>query len=94
MIIGLFFHCIKIDFDQLFEKIVNLKIIDIFRTLILQTIHIAKKKYHYDFIYPASLMKHKNHNLLIEVLINLSKKFVSKVLLTLNDKEKIKIRYY
>ena len=39
-------------------------------------------------------MKHKNHNLLIDVLIKfIKKKFVSKSLLTLNDKEKKRLKF-
>ena len=49
-----------------------------------------KKKYKkkYDFIYPAVLMEHKNHQNLIKALIILSKnKIYPKVLLTLNPNE-------
>lgn len=43
--------------------------------------------YQYDFIYPASGLKHKNHNLLFETLIQLSKESIyPKVLLTLEQK--------
>jgi glycosyltransferase involved in cell wall biosynthesis len=47
-----------------------------------------KYKKKYDFIYPAALMEHKNHQNLIKALIILSKKKIyPKVLLTLNPNE-------
>ena len=48
----------------------------------------TKYKKKYDFIYPAVLMEHKNHQNLIKALIILSKKKIyPKVLLTLNPNE-------
>ena len=38
-------------------------------------------------------MNHKNHKLLIDVLIKLSKKIYPKVLLTLSDKEKERLGF-
>ncbi len=71
----------------------NVKIINIFENY--KSLDLDKNKnYIYDFIYPASLMNHKNHKLLIDVLINLSKKkLYPKVLLTLSDKEKNKLNF-
>jgi len=58
---------------------------------LLSIINLKKKSYKnkktYNFIYPASLLKHKNHINLILALILLSKKnFYPKVLLTINQK--------
>ena len=84
----------KLILTNYLKRYVNLKIIDIFQDSNSSNYSYSQEKYHYDFIYPASLMKHKNHNLLIEVLINLSKKnLFPKVLLTLNDKEKKKLKF-
>lgn len=75
------------------KNYINLKTINIFEDYKPQNPN-KNKNYKYDFIYPASLMSHKNHKLLIDVLINLSKKQIyPKVLLTLNDEEKNKIDF-
>ena len=48
----------------------------------------------FDFIYPASLMEHKNHKLLINVLIDLSKDNIfPRVLITLDKASLLKINY-
>ncbi len=55
-----------------------------------------KKKYkkYYDFIYPADLKRHKNHDKIINALINLSKQNIKpSFLFTLTDKEKRKINF-
>ena len=50
------------------------------------------QKAEFDFIYPASLMNHKNHKLLINALIKLSnKKIFPKVVLTLEKKDEKKL---
>ncbi len=55
-----------------------------------------KKKYkkYYDFIYPADLKRHKNHDKIINALINLSKQNIKpSFLFTLTNKEKRKINF-
>ncbi len=75
------------------KNYINLKIINIFENY--KSINFDNnQKHNYDFIYPASLMNHKNHQLLIDVLIKLSKKNIyPKVLLTLSDKEKERLGF-
>lgn len=75
------------------KQYINIKIIDIFQNY--QSLNFeSKQNYNYDFIYPASLMNHKNHKLLIDVLIKLSKKnLYPKVLLTLSNKEKDQLNF-
>ena len=53
-------------------------------------------EYKYDFtIYPASGLKHKNHKLLFEILIELSKENIyPKILTTLEQKYLDDIRFY
>lgn len=75
------------------KNYINLKIINIFENYKYKNFD-SNQNYNYDFIYPASLMNHKNHKLLIDVLIRLSKKNIyPKVLLTLSDKEKDKLDF-
>ena len=58
--------------NKYLKKYINLKTINIFENY--QSINLdTNQNYNYDFIYPASLMSHKNHKLLIDVLIKLSK---------------------
>ena len=55
---------------------------------------VLKKETKYDFIYPASFMKHKNHKILFDILIELSKENIfPKVLLTLDQKSLKKINF-
>lgn len=83
----------KIILTRYLKSYVNIKIINIFEKYTTLNRDPALK-YNYDFIYPASLMSHKNHKLLIEVLIKLSKKnLYPRVLLTLNDNEKKKLNF-
>ncbi len=59
-------------------------------------IYKKKKKYkkYYDFIYPADLKRHKNHDKIINALINLSKQNINpSFLFTLTNKEKRKINF-
>ena len=83
----------KIILSKHLKNYINLKTINIFENY--QSINLdTNRNYSYDFIYPASLMNHKNHKLLIDVLIELSKKNIyPKVLLTLSDKEKKKLDF-
>ena len=75
------------------KKYFNLKIINFYNNLNLDYSY-EKKKKKFDFIYPASLMDHKNHDLLIKCLIKLAdEKIFPSVLLTLNNKEKIKFNF-
>ena len=74
----------------------NLKIINIFKPVenIENLNHYPNnaQKAEFDFIYPASLMNHKNHKLLINALIKLSnKKIFPKVVLTLEKKDEKKL---
>jgi glycosyltransferase involved in cell wall biosynthesis len=64
----------------------KIKMVFLFNNITNKKKNYKKKKY--DFIYPASLMEHKNHKNLIEALIILSKKKIyPKILLTLNLNE-------
>ena len=76
------------------KKYVNIKVINIYNDY--QNIeHLNLNKVEYDFIYPASFMEHKNHKMLINILILLSKKKIfPKVLFTLDpiDIKKINIQ--
>lgn len=64
----------------------NLKIIDIYSDY-KNEIYRSYQEFEYDFIYPASGLSHKNHKLLFEILISLSKeKIFPRVLFTLEDK--------
>ena len=67
------------------KKYVNIKILDIFEGY-------KKKKFNnfrkikYDFIYPAAFMEHKNHKILIDSMIILSKENIfPSLLLTLDE---------
>ena len=52
-------------------------------------------EYKYDFIYPASGLKHKNHKLLFDILIDLSKENIyPKILTTLEQKYLDEINFY
>jgi hypothetical protein len=63
----------------------NIKLIKIF-DFIKSKKKINQKKY--DFIYPASILKHKNHlNLILALILLAKKKIYPKVLLTINKKE-------
>ena len=63
----------------------NIKLVKIFDFKKKKKINQKKK---YDFIYPASILKHKNHLNLIFALILLAKKNIyPKLLLTINKKE-------
>lgn len=76
------------------DKYLNLKIIDIYADYKYQ-IYNDNNKLQYDFIYPASGLHHKNHKLLFDVLISLSKeKIFPRVLITLENEyfEKLKIK--
>tara|TARA_B100001964_G_scaffold54194_1_gene61359 strand:+ start:110 stop:1138 length:1029 start_codon:yes stop_codon:yes gene_type:complete len=76
------------------KKYVNIKTIDIFHEYKSVT-NINLQEIKYDFIYPASFMEHKNHKMLINILISLSKKKIfPKVLFTLDpiDIKKINIQ--
>lgn len=75
-----------------YTNIKVLNILDEYQNQSIRKISDAK----YDFIYPASYMEHKNHQLLIESLIFLSKKKIyPSVLLTLdnNSIKKLKMNY-
>ena len=73
------------------KKYSNLKIINFYNKINLNNSYQKKK---FDFIYPASLMDHKNHDLLIKCLIQLAnEKIFPSVLLTLNPKEKIQFNF-
>lgn len=67
------------------DRYLNLKVIDIYSDYKNQ-IYNKNQELKYDFIYPASGLDHKNHKLLFEVLISLSKKKIfPSVLLTLEN---------
>ena len=67
------------------KKYSNLKIIDIYSDYKYQTYN-NTEKFQYDFIYPASGLDHKNHELLFDILISLSKKKIfPSVLLSLES---------
>jgi hypothetical protein len=67
------------------KKYVNIKILDIFENYKKTEIN-NFKKVKYDFIYPASFMEHKNHKILIDSMILLSKKNIFPSLLLTLDK--------
>jgi len=75
------------------KKYINIKTIDIFHEYkSVNNINLQEIKY--DFIYPASLMEHKNHKMLINTLISLSKKKIfPKVVFTLNPDDLNKIDF-
>ena len=67
------------------KKYVNVKILDIFEDYKKTEVN-NFKKVKYDFIYPASFMEHKNHKILIDSMILLSKKNIfPSLLLTLGE---------
>ena len=67
------------------KKYVNIKILDIFEDYKKNESN-NFRKIKYDFIYPASLMEHKNHKILIDSMILLSKENIfPSLLLTLDD---------
>ena len=76
------------------KKYINVKVINIYNEY-KDIVSLNKtSEAEYDFIYPASFMEHKNHKMLINILILLSKKKIfPKVLFTLdpNDIKKINI---
>jgi glycosyltransferase involved in cell wall biosynthesis len=67
------------------KKYVNIKILDIFKDY-KKIKKNTFRKIKYDFIYPASLMEHKNHKVLIDSMILLSKKNIFPSLLLTLDK--------
>ena len=72
---------------------VNLKVIDIYDEFQNVEKRLNEEKFQYDFIYPASYLAHKNHDLLFESLIELSKeKIFPKVLLTIKDSYYTKLK--
>ena len=78
------------------KSYINIKLINIYDKYKLSNKKNSEqpKDYKYHFIYPAALMKHKNHKLLIDILISLSKENIfPKVLLTLNSESMKKIKY-
>ena len=75
----------------------NIKIINIYEEF--RKIKVIEKNNNeeiiYDFIYPASYMEHKNHKILIDTLIDLSKQNIfPKVLITLDEKSLLKINFH
>lgn len=79
------------------KKYMNIKIINIYEEF--RKIKVIEKnnneKIIYDFIYPASYMEHKNHKILIDTLIDLSKQNIfPKVLITLDEKSLLKINFH
>ena len=71
----------------LYQNIVKLFFFEIYKN---------KKKYrkYYDFIYPADLKRHKNHDKIINALINLSRQNIKpSFLFTLTNKEMKKINF-
>ena len=69
------------------DRYLNLKVIDIYSDYYKDQIYYKNQEFKYDFIYPASGLNHKNHKLLFDVLISLSKeKIFPNVLLTLENK--------
>ena len=75
----------------------NIKIINIYEEF--RKIKVIEKNNNeeiiYDFIYPASYMEHKNHKILIDTLIDLSKQNIfPKVLITLDEKEEFACNQY
>ncbi len=78
------------------KNYVNIKIINIYENLKLPKFNIDQNQenINFDFIYPASLMEHKNHRLLIDTLIDLSNDNIfPRVLITLDKKSLLKINY-
>lgn len=76
------------------NKYSNIKIINVLSDF-NNKVESFSDDYKYDFIYPASGLKHKNHNLLFETLIQLSKENIyPKVLITLEQKYLNKINFY
>ena len=72
----------------------NIKIVNIFEKYKKNNHSIKNHLIKYDFIYPASLMAHKNHKLLIDSFILLSKQNIfPSLLLTLNNSELKKIKF-
>ena len=73
----------------------NIKVLNILSSYNQIKSEYVKKKY--DFIYPASYLKHKNHNFLFNVLIKLSKENIfPSVVLTFSENEikNSKFHYY
>tara|TARA_B100000575_G_scaffold291388_1_gene297191 strand:+ start:1091 stop:2116 length:1026 start_codon:yes stop_codon:yes gene_type:complete len=76
------------------NKYSNIKIINVLSEF-NNKVEISSVNYKYDFIYPASGLKHKNHNLLFETLIQLSKENIyPKVLITLEQEYLNKINFH
>ena len=76
------------------KKFVNIKTLNIYndyKSLNEQKVH----QIEYDFIYPASYMEHKNHSMLINILVSLSEKNIfPKVIFTLDPISLNKINFY
>ena len=68
------------------KKYVNIKILDIFEDYKKNEFN-NFRKIKYDFIYPASFMEHKNHKILIDSMILLSKENIFPSLLLTLDKD-------
>lgn len=76
------------------NKYTNIKIINVLSEF-SNFIKSNSLDHQYDFIYPASGLKHKNHSLLFEILVQLSKEGVyPKVLITLEQKYLEQINFY
>ena len=76
------------------NKYTNIKIINVLSEF-SNFIKSNSLDYQYDFIYPASGLKHKNHSLLFEILVQLSKEGIyPKVLITLEQKYLNQINFY
>lgn len=75
------------------KKYINIKIIDIYNDYKnIEPLNLNEVEY--DFIYPASFMEHKNHKMLINTLILLSKKKIfPKVLFTLDPIDQKKMNF-
>ena len=72
---------------------VNVKIVNIYNEY-KNVSSLSENEIEYDFIYPASYMKHKNHKMLIKILILLSKKNIfPKIIFTLNPNDLKKINF-
>ncbi len=72
---------------------INIKIIDVISDFKNKD-NLEVSNFEYDFIYPASGLEHKNHKLLFDTLISLSKNNIfPKVLITLEDKFLEKLQF-
>ena len=78
------------------KKYINIKIVNIYENIKMPKFNMGENQeiIKFDFIYPASLMEHKNHRLLINTLIELSKDNIfPRVLITLDKESLLKINY-